>query len=128
MGADSVQYRVCDSGRPVLCDTATLHIDVGPAAFKIFEGFSPNNDGNNDYWRIDGVEAEPYNENHVQVFDRYNNLVFETRNYSNNEGNVWRGEANHGLVKGSLPEGTYFYHFRVKNGQSYSGFVVLKRQ
>lgn len=128
MGADSVVYRVCDSGRPSLCDTATLFLNVGPAPFKIYEGFSPNNDGNNDYWRIDGIEAAPYNENTVRIFDRYNNLVFETKNYQNTEGNYWKGESNHGLVKGSLPEGTYFYYFRISTGQVFSGFVVLKRQ
>ncbi|HEU5291517.1 MAG TPA: Ig-like domain-containing protein [Cyclobacteriaceae bacterium] len=128
IGADSVVYRVCDSGRRSLCDTATLFINVEPAEFKIYQGFSPNGDGNNDYWRIDGVEVEPYKDNFVQVFDRFNNLVFEKRNYNNTEGNSWKGESNHGLVKGGLPEGTYFYHFRLDNGQTYSGFVVLKRQ
>ena len=128
MGPDSVIYRVCDSGRRSLCDTATLFINVEPAAFKIYQGFSPNGDGNNDYWRIDGIEIAPYKDNFVQVFDRFNNLVFEKRNYNNTEGNSWKGESNHGLVKGGLPEGTYFYHFRLDNGQTYSGFVVLKRQ
>jgi gliding motility-associated-like protein len=128
MGPDSIVYRVCDSGRRSLCDTATLFINVEPAAFKIYQGFSPNGDGNNDYWRIDGIEVAPYQNNYVQVFDRFNNLVFEKRNYNNTEGNSWKGEANHGLVKGGLPEGTYFYHFRLDNGQTFSGFVVLKRQ
>jgi hypothetical protein len=62
------------------------------------------------------------------VFDRFNNLVFEKRNYNNTEGNFWKGDANHGLVKGGLPEGTYFYNFRLDTGQTFSGFVVLKRQ
>lgn len=128
MGPDSIRYRVCDSGFPALCDTAVLFIDVGPAQFKIYEGFSPNGDENNDYWRIDGIEQEPYNNNLVRVFDRFNNLVFETRDYRNNEGNSWRGESNHGLVKGSLPEGTYFYTIRLDNGRLFSGFVLLKRK
>ena len=128
MGADSIRYRVCDSGSPSLCDTAVMFIDVGPAEFRIYEGFTPNGDETNDYWRIDGIEQEPYNKNLVRVFDRFNNLVFETRNYRNNEGNSWRGESNHGLVKGSLPEGTYYYYIRLDNGRLFSGFVLLKRK
>lgn len=125
--ADSVVYRVCDSGRLSLCDTATLFITIGPPSFKIYEAVSSNGDGINDYWRIDGVEAEPYNKNYVRVFDRYNNLVFETKDYNNKE-NSWQGESNHGLVKGALPEGTYFYTFILDSGQVFSGFVFLKRQ
>jgi gliding motility-associated-like protein len=125
--ADSVVYRVCDSGRVPLCDTAVMFISIGPPSFKIYEAVSSNGDGINDYWRIDGIEAEPYNKNYVRVFDRYNNLVFETKDYNNKE-NSWQGESNHGLVKGALPEGTYFYTLILDNGKVFSGFVFLKRQ
>jgi gliding motility-associated-like protein len=128
IGADSIVYRVCDSGKPALCDTAVMFIDVTPPSFKIYEAVSPNGDGLNDYWRIDGVEVAPFDKNLVRIFDRYNNLVFETRDYKNNDGNSWKGDSNHGLVKGSLPEGTYFYSFLLDNGQLFSGFVYLKRQ
>jgi len=63
----------------------------------------------------------------MRVFDRFNNLVYETRAYSN-EANSWTGQSNHGLVRGSLPEGTYFYSLDLGDGRGpLSGYVVLKR-
>jgi gliding motility-associated-like protein len=86
---------------------------------------SPNNDGANDYWRIDGIEQ--YENNQVRVFDRYNNLVFETIDYDNDSNN-WRGQATRGLGGSNLPEGTYYYTVYLGNGRAtYSGYVILKR-
>jgi gliding motility-associated-like protein len=141
MGQDSVKYRVCDAGDPALlpegytplCDTAVVFIEVGPPPFKIYEALSPNGDGLNDYWRIDGIEDFP--DNHIRVFDRYGNLVYETRGYQNQDaagsngasGNYWHGQANRGLIGGTLPEGTYFYAVDLGDGSAViSGYVVLK--
>jgi gliding motility-associated-like protein len=123
VGSDSIKYKICDSGN--LCATAVAFIKVGYPPFKIYEGVSPNGDNLNDYWRIDGIELYP--NNLIRVFDRFNNLVFETSSYSN-EKNNWQGQANHGLTHGTLPEGTYFYTVNLGNGEhALSGFVELKR-
>ncbi len=125
IGSDSVRYQVCDSGTPSLCDEAVVFIEVGPAPFKIYQGLSPNNDGLNDYWRIDGIEMYP--NNHVQVFDRFNNLIYQTKGYDNADNN-WRGQTNHGLINGNLPEGTYYYSVNLGDGSDlFSGYVVLKK-
>lgn len=125
MGTDSVRYQVCDSGVPSLCDVAVVFIEVGPAPFKIYNGLSPNGDGLNDYWRIDGIEQYPNNT--IRIFDRFNNLIFETTGYSN-EGNNWTGQTNHSMVKGSVQEGTYFYSVELGDGSGLlSGFIVLKK-
>jgi gliding motility-associated-like protein len=126
MGADSVRYKVCDTGTPSLCDEGVVFIDVGPAPFKIYTGFSPNGDGLNDYWRIDGIEAFP--NNRVHVFDRYNNTIFEMNSYNNDE-NSWKGQANHSLISGNMPEGTYFYTVDLGDGSDLlRGYVVLKKE
>jgi gliding motility-associated-like protein len=126
IGPDSLRYEVCDTGTPSLCDVGVVFIEVGPAPFKIYEGLSPNGDGLNDYWRIDGIEVYP--NNRVKIFDRYNNLVFETTGY-NNEGNSWRGQVNHGLMSGSVTEGTYYYALDLGDGSEIlSGFIVLKKE
>ena len=126
MGTDSVRYQVCDTGVPSLCDEGLVVIEVGPAPFKIYNGLSPNGDNRNDYWRIDGIEAFP--NNRVRVFDRYNNLIFETSGY-NNDDNSWRGQTNHSMISGNLPEGTYYYSVDLGDGSGlYSGYVVLKKE
>lgn len=89
-----------------------------------YEGLTPNGDGKNDYWQIDGIDYYPTNV--VRVFDRFNNKVFEMPGY-NNENKVWKGEANNGIGQGGLPEGTYFYNIDLGDGSKpVSGFVVLK--
>lgn len=129
VGADSVRYKVCDDVNPSLCDEGVLFIDVDYPKFKIYNALSPNNDGLNDYWRIDGIENYPNNK--ARVFDRYNNLIFEMAGYDNDE-NSWRGQVNHGnFIKGNMPEGTYFYTLQVDLGNGmelYSGYLVLKKE
>ncbi|MFM9074388.1 MAG: tandem-95 repeat protein, partial [Bacteroidota bacterium] len=123
IGLDSVKFKICDKGTPSLCDEATVFIEVTPAPFRIFEGLSPNDDGFNDYWRINGIEAFP--DNRVRVFDRYGNLVYDAIGYDN-AGVQWRGQANVG-IGGTLPDATYFYIVDINDGNGpYSGYVVLK--
>jgi len=123
-GLDSLVYEVCDTGIPSGCSQATVIYTIGDLPLRIYEGVSPNGDGVNDYWRMDGIDYYP--DNVVKVFDRYNNLVYEMTGY-NNEDRVWRGEANRGLFRGKLPDGVYFYYIRVSNDiPSLNGFVVLK--
>lgn len=121
-GPDSYTFKVNDGAMD--SNEATVSISVTDP-FKVYDGVSPNGDGKNDYWRIDGIESFPHNS--VRLFDRFNNLVYETAGYSN-ESNNWSGQANHGLVRGSLPDGPYFYSLSLGDGTPpVSGFVVLKR-
>lgn len=125
-GNDEITYEVCDNGTPSLCSNAVVKIVIEDLPLKPYDAFSPNRDGANDYWRIEGVDFYPTNL--VQIFDRFNNLIFEMRNY-NNEDRVWRGNYNHGLVSGELAEGIYFYAITLeKNSKPLKGFVVLKRE
>ena len=128
-GMDSVRYWIKDSGG--LTDSALLVIEVGPPPFRVYNAVSPDGDGLNDYWRIDGIEKYPNNK--IQIFDRFNNLVYETNGYANKgdetKSNYWYGQSNHGLAKSALPEGTYFYSIRLGNGRDpIGGFIVLKRK
>lgn len=71
----------------------------------ISEGFSPNNDGSNDFWQIECIQNYP--ENEVKIFNRLGVQVYETSNYQND----WNGVANMGLLRSNntLPVGAYFY-------------------
>ncbi len=125
-GNESIQYQVCDNAVPEMCATQTLVLVVDDLPLKPYEAFSPNGDGTNDYWRIEGIDF--YANNRVRIFDRYNNLVFELEGY-NNEEKVWRGDSNYGLSSASLKEGTFFYSIELEQGSKpIKGFVVLKRE
>lgn len=67
--------------------------------FIVPNTFTPNNDGINDLWLIDNLDLYP---NHrVQVFNRYGQLMFETKNYSKPWDGTYKGKP--------LPVGTYYY-------------------
>jgi gliding motility-associated-like protein len=93
----------------------------------IYEGFSPNNDGKNDHWWIEGIENYPNNS--VQVFNRWGNKVFEVKGYNNND-RAWGSESTLGLVIGSsqVPDGTYFYIIDLGNGEkARQGYITVHR-
>jgi len=68
----------------------------------IYNGFTPNGDGINDFWVIDNIDK--YTNNKVFIYNRWGNEIFSTSNY-NNTTNVWDGKAN-GQV---ITSGTYFF-------------------
>ncbi|MCP2029130.1 gliding motility-associated-like protein, partial [Flavobacterium sp. HSC-32F16] len=78
----------------------------------VHNAFSPNGDGKNDVFVIDGIDdLTCYPENNVEIYNRWGILVFETNNY-NNTTNAFDGNSRgRTTVKQSdgLPTGTYFY-------------------
>ncbi len=68
----------------------------------IYSGFTPNDDGYNDYWHIENAEGYPNCQ--VDVFNRWGERIFSTGNYDN-VSNVWDGTRN----GKPLPVGTYYY-------------------
>jgi gliding motility-associated-like protein len=121
-GTDSLIYIVEDLGSPSLTAFGKMIIRINDNPFTIYQTVSPNGDGMNDYWHIEGIDFYPNNK--VSLFDRYNNLVFEVDGY-NNEDKVWIGNSNKGS-NNTLPEGTYFYRINAGEAGTFGGFVVLR--
>ncbi len=115
LGEDSLVYKVFDDGYPYLeSDTAVVYISVVATSVTVPEGFSPNGDGVNDKLEIKNIECFP--NNHLQIINRWGNLVYETDSYTND----WNGD--------DLPVGTYFYVLDLGNDQkTEKGFVYLNR-
>ncbi|MCO6176122.1 gliding motility-associated C-terminal domain-containing protein, partial [Flavobacterium sp. NRK F10] len=99
--------------------------EVNVICLTVYNEFSPNNDGENDYLIIDCIENYPNNK--IEIFNRYGNVVYETASYNNN----WNGMANVGGVvsKGEyLPNGTYFYVLKIDElNFSKTGWIYLAR-
>lgn len=74
----------------------------------IYNEFSPNNDGKNDYFKIECIENYPNNT--LRIYNRWGQLVYEKSGYDNS----WNGLSNRksGMIKKGevLPKGTYFYN------------------
>jgi len=79
--------------------------------------FTPNGDGINDTWDI--VALNTYPESVTQVFNRYGTVVYKSKGYSI----AWDGKCNNQLV----PAGTYYYIIDLKNGNVFSGWVLVMR-
>jgi gliding motility-associated-like protein len=69
--------------------------------FVVSEAITPNGDGINDTWYVEGILDHP--NSRIVVFNRLNQIVFQAKGYQNN----WRG--NYKNNSKTLPEASYFY-------------------
>jgi gliding motility-associated-like protein len=93
---------------------------------NIPNAFSPDGDGINDTWEIQGLDP---NDNYVlTVFNRWQNVVFKTSQYQND----WSGTSEgNGLISSNskLPDGTYFYLIEWGDSKPPTrGYVYIKRK
>ncbi|MCC9074470.1 gliding motility-associated C-terminal domain-containing protein [Flavobacterium sp. F-65] len=131
-GNYEVTYRICEKLNPTNCDTATVTIVIEPSCIiEVFNAVSPNGDGENDLFKIDGLECFP--DNTVEIYNRWGVLVFD-RDHYNNSDRAFRGisEGRATINKSAeLPVGTYYYILKYKdnasNGHSKAGYLYLNR-
>lgn len=89
----------------------------------VHNAITPNGDGVNDKWVIEGIQDYPTNT--VQVFDKWGDMVYEKTGYNND----WEGKGKSGL----LPDGTYYYLIKLnaQNGagtqNTWTGSLLIKR-
>jgi len=89
------------------------------------QGFSPNGDGYNDWFHIQGL-YDVFEEHQLLVYNRLGTLVFEGDNSL-----PWEGLANRGMLQSEevLPVGTYYYVLHL-NDAAYApltGWVYLNK-
>jgi gliding motility-associated-like protein len=125
-GIDSLCYTICDKGEPVLCDDAMVYILVMPEPdvddLVIYNGVSPNEDGNNDTWKIKGIEGFP--DNTVKIFNRWGTKIWEGERYDNT--NVYWDALN---MKGNrVPDGTYYYILEIKDVKTFTGWIYVRSE
>ena len=97
----------------VLCDTMLVPT-----------GFSPNGDGVNDGYEIEGIENYPGNI--LYIYNRWGNLIYKAKDYNN----TWTGESNvAGINYGKkVPSGTYYYILDLNDGQKpRNGYIILRK-
>ncbi|MBA3899779.1 MAG: gliding motility-associated C-terminal domain-containing protein [Bacteroidetes bacterium] len=87
---------------------------------EFFTGFSPNNDGINDWWKIPLCNCYPSNS--VTIVNRWGNEVWKIDDYDN-ETRVFTGQNMNG---NELPDGTYYYILHYNNSVK-KGWVFIKR-
>ena len=92
--------------------TASVNVIVDPqCAIIVPNVISPNGDGENDVFFIQGILAS---RSTVRIFNRWGQVVYEKQNYQND----WRAPG--------LPDGTYFYEVKVdRENDPYTGHVTV---
>ncbi len=86
--------------------------------FIVPNTFTPNGDGINDTWRIENLSLYP--NQHVQVFNRYGQVLYDSKNYNNPWDGSFKGKP--------LPSGTYYYIIDLGGArQAKKGYVTIIR-
>ncbi len=109
-------------------DNGTV-LPIKACKVDVFNAVTPNNDGNNDYLFIKGLDC--YNDNSIEIYNRWGVKVYETQGYDNST-RAFRGysEGRVTINKSEpLPYGTYYYILKYKdytgNSLTKTGFLYL---
>ncbi|HEX8517454.1 MAG TPA: gliding motility-associated C-terminal domain-containing protein [Bacteroidia bacterium] len=108
-GNNSTTYTlsVIDSNGCLNSDNVTITVQPPEFSGMISNLFTPNGDGINDTWYIQGIQN--FRDTEVLIYNIYGNKVFEKKNYTND----WQGTYN----GADLPDGTYYYVLRFGDDQ-----------
>jgi gliding motility-associated-like protein/uncharacterized repeat protein (TIGR01451 family) len=101
-----------------VCPPSTDEVSVYVKDLNVPNGFSPNNDGVNDEFVIEGIEEFPGSK--IEIITRWGIMVYSSDNYNNN----WAGDNSRGE---KLPDDTYYYILSTAENKIYKSYVVLKR-
>jgi len=94
--------------------TRQIHITEQCAEVFLPNTFTPNGDGINDVWNIQGLDATAS----VSIFNRYGTMIYHSKGYAV----AWYGTYHNQ----KLPAGTYYYLINAKNNsQTFSGPVTI---
>ncbi len=102
-----------------VCSDSYDEVTVTLRELTVPNGFSPNNDGVNDYFAITGLSEFSFVR--LNVFNRWGNQVYRNSDYKNN----WDGRSTEGK---ELTDDTYYYILNVSEEISFKGFIILKRE
>ena len=119
------KYRVIVDNACYVCSDQVIseesELIISP--FFIPNAFSPDGDGVNDTWVIDGLSR--YASNKISIYSRWEEKVYEVNDYQND----WNGVSNTSSGMDRLPEGTYFYYIDFgPDVKPERGYVYIKRR
>jgi gliding motility-associated-like protein len=101
-----------------ICPSVNDSVQITVKPIQESSGFSPNGDGINDVYVINGLENAAGNE--FYVFNNWGDIVYKAINYQND----WNGD---GLNGKQLPSDTYYYVLKITGVGDYSGYIIIKR-
>jgi gliding motility-associated-like protein len=106
----SLSYTIIVTDQCLYADTLAIDINSVDCSIIIPNVVTPNGDGINDFFRINGLENFPGST--LTVFNRWGNKIYNSDNYNND----WAPDVN---------DGTYFYVINLSDGRKFSGFFEV---
>jgi gliding motility-associated-like protein len=121
-GKEEITIEVCDLA--LVCTRQIITVEV-VGDIVIYNAISPNGDKKNDIWFIQYIDLlDDSRNNHVTVFNRWGDEVFEATDYDN-VSNVFTGLNKAG---NELPTGVYFYKIEFTSARKMvTGYLSLRR-
>lgn len=96
------------------CGTASIEVFV--IGYPKF--FTPNGDGINDTWQVDGVISQPNSK--IYIYDKFGKLLKQIDS---------KGEGWDGLYRGNqMPSTDYWYMVQLEDGRIHKGHFSLIRR
>jgi gliding motility-associated-like protein len=119
----SYVLRIIEPGGCAHDTLLTLKKEICDNALFVPQAFTPDGDGKNDLFVINGLPSG--GNNSFQVFNRWGSKVYGKSNYDN----TWDGRPNVSGASGDrLPQGTYYYilEFKGTDLKPMTGFIVIQ--
>ncbi|MGB1210325.1 MAG: gliding motility-associated C-terminal domain-containing protein [Lacinutrix venerupis] len=95
---------------------------IGSDGLVVYNGISPNNDGVNETFIIEGIDLF---KNELKIFNRWGRVVYDVVDYKN----TFNGVSNKKIIGSQgdrLPVGTYFYILQLtEDNKTYSGWIYI---
>ena len=131
-GKSAINYSISNfpsivcSQEITLIDNGCIDEDAAGALF-IPEGFSPNDDGWHDYFKINGLGNYP--NARIAIYTRQGLKIYEKENYGNRQ--IWPSEKDawwdgrHSSQDVKVSKGNYIYILELGNNKVYKGTVMV---
>ena len=110
----------CGFATPGLPNSQSFKGIVGAEVFNFSSDyFSPNGDGINDFWNLDGISIDHFPNTVVYIFDRYGRLLKEFNPLFDHWDGTFRGNP--------MPATDYWFRGYLDNGIEFKGHFSLYR-
>nr|WP_236673085.1 gliding motility-associated C-terminal domain-containing protein [Flavobacterium tagetis] len=119
------------SGYGIFTTALVKKVPPIPEDVKIYNAISPNDDGLNDSFLIEGIKNFP--DNQLEIFNRWGVKVYETKSYNESD-NMFKGysDGRATIKRGDkLPTGTYFYVLKYNTDKrtiERTGYLYINNQ
>ncbi len=128
---ETVEYQFLWTITNGICRVTSDELRISRRDLRIYEGFSPDGNGINDFFTIEGLDyVDTYD---FKIFTRSGNLIKHIKKGVGEEGlpgdQLWDGTYDGGKP---VENGIYYYTLEVKKGDQdtyqYKGFIVVTRE